>query len=162
AVLDAATGRPQAVGEVSAANQIIYDIFEDPNRVIWILGKEGLTKSRLPFGTVTHEQGLPVSERGSLVSDERGELWLNTNTGLFRLTQGAFDTAGRDPAGQLQYRLYGTADGVAGAPIVKLLARRDATGTLWFLRGGVLTSVVPGRLADTRAAAVPVVRIESV
>jgi signal transduction histidine kinase/ligand-binding sensor domain-containing protein len=163
AVLDAATGRPHVAGDTIAANQTIYDIFEDTNHVIWILSNGGLTKSHRRFVTVAHEQGMPVSERGAMVSDAHGELWLNTDTGLLRLTQEAFEAAVDDPTRQLQYQLYDTADGVAGAPIVKLLARRDANGRLWFLRGGVLTSVMPGRLTDTLSAEVPqVVRIESV
>jgi hypothetical protein len=151
------------IGDAIAAHQTIYDVFEDANHVIWILSNNGLSKAHGRVPTGAHQQGIPPSVRGAMISDGRGELWLNTDTGLLRLTQEAFEAAVEDPTRQLQYQLYDTADGVAGRPGVKLLARRDATGRLWFLRGGVLTSVMPSRLTDTLSAEVPqVVRIESV
>jgi signal transduction histidine kinase len=163
AVLDAVTGRPHEIGDAIAAHQTIYDVFEDANHVIWILSNNGLTKAHGRVATVAHQQGIPPSVRGAMVSDARGELWLNTDTGLLRLTQEAFDATVENPTRQLQYQLYDTADGVAGRPGMKLLARRDATGRLWFLRGGVLTSVMPSRLTDTLSTDVPqAVRIEAV
>ena len=136
AVLDAATGQPGAAVNPKAFHQTVYDIFEDADHVIWILGNGGLTKfSHGRFVTLTHEQRIPPSVLGAIVSDGDDELWLNTDSGLLRLSRKAFDAAVEDPGRQLQYRLYDTADGVAGAPIVKLLARRDANGRLWFAQG---------------------------
>ena len=45
---------------------------------------------------------------------------------------------------------------------MKLLARRDANGRLWFARGGALTSVTPTYLADTFPPPLQFVRIEGV
>ena len=163
AVLDAATGQPGAAVNPKAFQQTVSDIFEDADHVIWILGSGGLTKfSHGRFVTVTHQQGIPPSVLGAIVSDGDDELWLNTDSGLLRLSQKAFDAAVDDPGRQLHYRLYDTADGVAGAPIVKLLARRDANGRLWFARGGALTSVTPTHLADTLRPQLQSVRIEGV
>ena len=106
-------------------------------------------------------QRLPSSALGALVSDARGELWLNINDGLVRLGQQTFDAAVDDPSERLQYQLYDTADGVAGVPIVKLLARRDNSGRLWFARGGALTSVSPDHLSDPVPPLPRFVRIES-
>ena len=163
-VINAATGRPHVTGNTNAAHQTVYDIFEDSSHVIWILGNGGLTKfSQGRFVTLTPEQRTPASVHGAMVSDGRGELWLNTDNGLLRLTQQAFDAALDDPGRPLQYQLYDAADGVAGAPNVKLLARRDANGRLWFVRGGALTSVTPTRLTDALPPQLPqFVRIESI
>lgn len=163
AVLDAATGQPLAAVDSKALRQAVHDIFEDADHVIWILGDGGLTKfSDGRFVTLTHEQRIPPSVLGAIVSDGNDELWLNTDRGLLRLSRKAFDAAAEDPSHQLQYRLYDTADGVAGAPIVKLLARRDANGRLWFARGGALTSVTPAHLADGLRPRLQLVRIEGV
>jgi signal transduction histidine kinase/ligand-binding sensor domain-containing protein len=147
-ILDAATGRPDVTGLTRAAHQTVYDIFEDPNHVTWILGSGGLTKSHGRVVTLAPEQGIPHSVHGAIVSDGHGELWLNTDGGLLRFSEKAFDGAVQDPGGQLQYQFYDNSDGVAGAPIVKLLARKDANGRLWFVRGGALTSVTSGRFTD--------------
>jgi hypothetical protein len=141
------------------------DIFEDAGHVIWILGNGGLTKfSHGRFVTLTHEQRLPASVLGAIVGDGYDELWLNTDSGLLLLSRKAFDAAVKDPCRRLQYQLYDTADGVAGAPIVKLLARRDANGRLWFARGGALTSVTPtpSHLAGTLRPQLRSVLIEGV
>ena len=163
AILDAATGQPGPAGDPKAFHQTVYDIVEDADHVIWILGNGGLTKfAHGRFLTLTHEQRIPPSMLGAIVSDGYGELWLNTDSGLLLLSQRAFDAAVTDPSRRLQYRLYDSADGVAGAPIVKLLARRDANGRLWFARGGALTSVTPTHLADTLRPQQQFVLIESV
>lgn len=163
AVLDAATGQPGSAVNPNAFHQTVYDIFEDADHVVWILGNGGLTKfSHGRFVTLTHEQRIPPSVHGAIVSDGYDELWLNTDSGLLRLSRKAFDAAVEDPSRPLQYQLYDTADGVAGAPIVKLLARRDANGRLWFARGGALTSVTPTHLADALRPPLQWVRIEGV
>jgi signal transduction histidine kinase len=105
---------------------------------------------------------MPPSVHGAIVSDGHDELWLNTDNGLLRLSQKAFDAAVETPGRPLQYQLYDTADGVAGAPTVKLLARRDANGGLWFARGGALTSVTPTHLSDTLPPLPQFVRIDRV
>jgi signal transduction histidine kinase/ligand-binding sensor domain-containing protein len=163
-VLDAATGQPREMtGITDVAHQTVLDIFEDASHVIWFLGNRSLTKfSQGRFVTLTHEQRMPPTVLGAIIGDGSDELWLNTNSGLLRLSQKAFETAVDDPSRPLQYQLYDTADGVAGAPIVKLLARRDASGRLWFARGGALTSVTPTQLADTLTPLPQSVRIESV
>ena len=111
---------------------------------------------------MTHEQRMPPSVLGAMVIDDHNELWLNTDSGLLRLSQKAFDAAVEDPSRQLQYQLYDTADGVAGAPIVKLVARRDGTA------GCGSQGAEPSRrsrrpsLADTLPPLPQFVRIESV
>jgi signal transduction histidine kinase len=164
AVLDAATGQPRDVtGHTKAGLQIVHDIFEDAGHVIWIVGNGGLTKfSHGRFVMLTREHGLPPSVRGALVSDGHDELWLNSDTGLLRVSRKAFDAAVEQSSRPLQYQLYDNADGVAGAPVAKFLARRDANGRLWFARGGALTSVIPTHLAETVPPLPQFVRIESV
>jgi signal transduction histidine kinase len=163
-VLDAATGQPRDVtGNTKAGQQIVQDIFEDAAHVIWILGNGGLAKfSRGRFVMLTHAHGLAPSVRGAMISDGHDELWLNSDNGLLRVSRKAFDAAVEDSSRPLQYQLYDSADGVAGAPVAKFLARRDANGRLWFARGGALTSVIPTHLAETVPPLPQFVRVESI
>jgi signal transduction histidine kinase/ligand-binding sensor domain-containing protein len=162
-VLDAATLLPREIGKTRTAPQAVYDVFEDAAHVTWLVGNSSLTKVwGERFVTLADEQRLPPSIHGALVSDGRDELWLNTDGGLLRLSQEAFEAAIDDPGRQLRYQLYDAADGVAGPSTVKLLAQRDANGRLWFARGGALTTVTPARLAAPIRPIPNFVRIESV
>ena len=163
AVFDAATGQPHAAASATVANETVYDIFEDANHVVWFLGNGSLARfSDGRLVTLTPEQRIPGSLHGAIVTGGHDELWLNIDSGLLRLSQGAFDAAAGDPGLQLEYQLYDTTDGVAGAPIVKLLAKRDAGGRLWFARGGAMTTVTPAHLTDPLPPMPQFVRIESV
>jgi signal transduction histidine kinase/ligand-binding sensor domain-containing protein len=160
-VLDAATGHPDESVDTNGVHQIVYDIFEDPSQVIWILGDHGLTKfSDGRFVTLKNERGIPRSLLGAIVSDGSHDLWLNIDSGLLRLSEKTFDAAVESPSRPLEYQLYDGTDGVAGAPIVKLLARRDVNGRLWFARGGILMSVMPAHLARQLPPLPQFVRIE--
>ena len=62
---------------------------------------------------------------------------------------------------RLQYKLYDTSDGLAGAPLGSIRAARAADGRLWFVRGGGLTVVEPRALRDDRPLASAPLRIEA-
>jgi len=144
-----------------AIHRQIYDIFEDVDGVIWVLGNGGLSRwSGDQFVTLTHAAGLPASRIGAMTDDRHGYLWLNLDAGLIRFTRQAFERAIADRTVRLQYDLYDASDGVAGAPILNVRAKRGGDGMLWFVRGGGLTSVNPDRLVpDVSTVGVPI-RIE--
>jgi signal transduction histidine kinase/ligand-binding sensor domain-containing protein len=142
-------------------HRAIYDIHEDRNGVVWILGTGGLTRfADGRFATLKAEHGLPSTRIGAIVDDLQGYLWLNIDVGLIRFTPEAFHNALAKPAQRLRYDLYDTSDGVAGAPILNLRARRGNDGTLWFVRGGGLTSVNPRLFGEQASPTAVPVRIE--
>jgi ligand-binding sensor domain-containing protein len=160
-VLDS-TGRlkPDIGGE--GIHQAIYDVFEDPDKVLWILGSDGLTRyAKGQFITLTHERGYPFSEHGAVVTDEQGTLWLNLDGGIIRFERENLIKAFEDRRSRLQYQFYDTSDGVAGPPLVSVLAKTSNDGTVWFVRGGVLTSVNSRERGKAATPAPGPVRIES-
>jgi signal transduction histidine kinase len=62
---------------------------------------------------------------------------------------------------RLQYRLYDTSDGLAGAPLGNVRSARGSDGRLWFVRGGGLTAVDPRHLGPITAPMSAPVRIEA-
>jgi signal transduction histidine kinase len=160
-VLDSATGQPHNGFHGDAVHQTVYDIWEDSSHILWIRSR-GLTRfSQGRFATLVPDPHMFSSTLGAIVGDE-DELWLNTGGGLLRLSRKAFEAAVEVPTHPLHYQSYDTADGVAGAPIVKLAARRDGNGRLWFARGGALTSVTPMPPVDRPPPVSQLVRIEGV
>jgi signal transduction histidine kinase/ligand-binding sensor domain-containing protein len=161
-VLDSDTGKLRSGLGVEGIRQTTYDIFEDQDRIVWILGSGGLMRfAKGRFVTLTQERGFPLSEHGAVITDEKGNLWLNIDVGLIRFERKDLTKAFEDQASRLQYKFYDTSDGVAGPPIVSVLAKSSADGTLWFVRGGVLTSVNPRRLGDASTLTLGAVRIEN-
>jgi signal transduction histidine kinase len=135
----------------TGTHRSVYDIFEDEHGVLWILGSGGLSRfSNGAFATLDRRAGLPSSGIGAIADDQDDGLWLNVDVGLVRLTRQAFDSALANPSQRLQYDLYDSSNGVAGAPILNVRARRGSDGTLWFVRGGGLTSVLPRALIGSR------------
>jgi signal transduction histidine kinase/ligand-binding sensor domain-containing protein len=141
----------------TGVHRSVYDVFEDEHGVVWILGTGGLTRfSEGVFATLDRRAGLPSSGIGAITDDQSDGLWLNMDVGLVRVTRKAFDHALANPSQRLQYDLYDSSDGVAGAPILNVRARRGSDGTLWFVRGGGLTAVAPRALGRARDTRVPV------
>ena len=95
---------------------------------------------------MTH--GLQGERVGAIVDDDEGNLWLNIDTGLLRLSRVEFSKVLADPGHRPEYRIYDASEGLGGAAIVNVRAARASNGTLWFVRGGGLTVVDP-RTLDT-------------
>ena len=141
----------------TGVHRVVYDIFEDEHGVLWILGAGGLSRfSEGVFATLDRRAGLPSSRIGAITDAQNDGLWLNVDVGLVRVTRTAFDNALANPSQRLQYDLYDSSNGVAGAPILNVRATRGSDGTLWFVRGGGLTAVAPHALGGARNPKVPV------
>ena len=140
----------------------IYALFESKDGVVWIGGSGGL--SRFVDGrvvTVNHEHGLPGNRVWAIVDDDDGDLWLCVDRGLVHLSRDEFAAAASGSGHRLQYKLYDTSDGLAGAPLGSIRASRAADGSLWFVRGGGLTVVEPRALRGDRPLASAPLRIEA-
>lgn len=130
-----------------------YTIFEDRQGSIWVSGAAGV--SRLDgerFVSVTSRAaGLPSGGVYSIAEDAAGFLWMATSGGVIRAGRDEFDAAAAS-GGAMHFRLYDTADGLAGFPA--LLGDHSGVrahgGTLWFVTSRGLSIVDPEALADAR------------
>lgn len=139
----------------------IYALFEGKDGVMWIGGSGGLSGfANERIVTVNHENGLPGNRVWAIVDDEDGDLWLSVDRGLVHLSRDEFAAAAVGDH-RLQFKLYDTSDGLAGAPLGSIRASRAADGRLWFVRGGGLTAVEPRALRNDRPLASAPLRIEA-
>ena len=133
----------------------VYALYEGKDGVMWIGGSGGL--SRFVDGrvvTVNHENGLPGNRVWAIVDDDDGDLWLSVDRGLVHVSRDEFAAAAAGRTHRIQYKLYDTSDGLAGAPLGSIRAARAADGRLWFVRGGGLTVVEPRALRRRSPAGV--------
>jgi signal transduction histidine kinase/ligand-binding sensor domain-containing protein len=140
-----------------------YGFFEDADGALWIAGADGLTRfAGDRFSTVTRANGLPPGGVFAVTQDEERNLWLGTASGILRLKLAEFDAALANPQGGMHYRLYDTADGLAGLPAAlgDRSGVRSDDGSLWFVTSRGLSVVQPGALSAERIA--PAVTIDSV
>ena len=125
-------------------------LFEDANRVMWIGGEDGLARFAAgAFLTLTQRNGLPGGVR-SIVEDAQGAIWVGTSAGVLRLERSELARVAANPAYQIRFRLYNSADGVAGVPFGEgnPSAVRAADGRLWFITSSGVTIVDPRTLGD--------------
>ena len=137
-------------------HRAINSIVDDQDGSVWI-GGSGL--SRFVNGrvvTVNEKNGLPGNRVSSIIDGGDGDLWLSVDRGLVHLHRDEVKRATENAAHRLQYRLYGTSDGLAGSPIGSIRSTRGSDGRLWFVRGGGLTVVDPlATMNDHLAQAAP-------
>jgi ligand-binding sensor domain-containing protein/signal transduction histidine kinase len=137
-------------------------VLEDSRGHIWVGGVDGLSRfanDRLIL--VTRQNGLP-GEVKSIVEDASGIIWVGTGVGILRLEPGELDRVGANPAHQIRYRLFNTADGVAGVPFNegRRSALRASDGRLWFVTSSGVTIIDPRNIGPDPEP--PSVRVESV
>jgi ligand-binding sensor domain-containing protein/two-component sensor histidine kinase len=137
-------------------------VFEDSRGNVWVGGDEGLSRlANDRFITVRRENGFP-GEVKSIVEDKQGFIWVGAGRGILRLEPSEIDKIGADAAHQVHYRLFNTADGVAGVPFSegRRSALRSSDGRLWFITSSGVTIVDPRTIGPDPA---PVsVRVESI
>jgi signal transduction histidine kinase len=135
---------------------------EDEAHALWAVGSNGisLTTDR-GCATVDKASGLPAGRVWSAVQDAEGYLWLSLDRGLVRVKRDDLMRAASDRSHRIQYKLFGTADGLAGAPLGNVRSVRAADGRLWFVMGGGLTEVDPKQLGPLQPPANAPLRIEA-
>jgi ligand-binding sensor domain-containing protein/two-component sensor histidine kinase len=140
----------------------VGSVIEDSRGNIWVGGDEGLSRYAYDrFITVTRANGFP-GEVKSIVEDAQGFIWVGAGNGILRLDPGEVDKVGANPTHQIRYRLFNTADGVAGVPYNegRRSALRSPDGRLWFITSSGVTIVEPRSIGPDPAP--PAVRVESV
>ena len=135
---------------------------EDDAHALWAVGSSGISRiTDRGCVTVDKTSGLPASRVWAAVEDAQGYFWLSIDRGLLRVQRDDLVGFAEDRAHRIPYKLYGTADGLAGAPLGNVRSVRARDGRLWFVMGGGLTEVDPQQLGPIEAPASAPVRIEA-
>jgi signal transduction histidine kinase/ligand-binding sensor domain-containing protein len=139
----------------------IYSIAEDADRhTMWFGTSEGI--SRLRDGHVLTLTGarLPSVPIWTIAQDARGSIWADLDWGVVRFAPPNFQQSAE--TGRLfDYDFYDPNDGLSGAPVTNMASGRTSDGTLWFVRGGALTTVDPVSLDQVPRDAPGPIRIEA-
>ncbi len=137
-------------------------VHEDSRGNIWVGGDNGLSRlANDRWITVSRENGFPGDVK-SIVEDAQGSIWVGAGGGILRLDPNEVEKVGADRTHQVRYRLFNTADGVAGVPYNegRRSALRSSDGRLWFITSSGVTIVDPRSIGPDPAP--PSVRVESV
>jgi len=141
---------------------IISCMLEDAHGSVWAGGEEGLSRfTGSGFTKVTRQNGF-TGDVKSIVEDDLGFVWVGNGSGILRLDPSEVDRVTADPAYQVRFRLFNTADGVAGVPFSEgsRSGVRSPDGRLWFITSSGVTIVDPRNIGEPLA--VPSVKIESI
>lgn len=139
----------------------VGSVLEDSRGNVWAGGDEGLSRfANDRFITVTRQNGFPGDIK-SIVEDAQGFIWVGAGNGILRLDPVEVEKVGADPKHQVRYRLFNTADGVAGIPFSdgRRSAVRASDGRLWFITSSGVTIVDPRSIGE--APTPPSVRVET-
>jgi diguanylate cyclase (GGDEF)-like protein/PAS domain S-box-containing protein len=119
--------------------QMVWSMLTSRDGSVWI-GTEGGGLVQWKGGTYrrfTEEDGLPGNEIRALAEDRNGNLWVGTNNGLGRLTQG-------------RWSRLGTAQGLSSNLVRSIF--EDADGNLWIgFYGGGLSRLRDGEFTSLSA-----------
>ena len=140
----------------------IGTVLEDTRGAVWIGGEDGLSRfENGRFTRITRQNGFS-GEIKSIVEDGLGFVWIGNGSGLLRLDPSEIDKVAETPNYQVRYRLFNTADGVAGVPFSEgsRSGLRALDGRLWFITSSGVTIIDPRNIGQ--APTPPSVRIESI
>ncbi|WP_446744887.1 sensor histidine kinase [Silvibacterium acidisoli] len=132
------------------SNNVITALHEDPDGTLWI-GTNGGSLNRLRngrFATIAKDNPLPPSIY-SILDGGRGDLWMSSNHGIFRVNKDDLNHVFDRPRTPLSVSSYGTDDGMrvteagsGGHPA----AWRLQDGSLWFATLKGASTVNPAHL----------------
>ena len=131
----------------------VNDIVEDRSGRIWVATEHQLGLVDGQRIRTFEGNGFPRTGVVSMVEDAAGDFWIGLGPSLMKIDPRQFDRVAAEPHYQLQYRLYGAADGLPGTlgrPGVPSAAR-TAGGELLFVTSVGLAVVDPRRLRDRPA-----------
>ena len=142
---------------------VIHEMTGDSDDPLLVATGDGLFRWDGQRWTVMDTRnGLPCSMLLSVVKDKYGSLWMYAQCGLLRVGAADVEKWRRDPAAQVETKVFDRLDGAY--PGFKLTAQprsaRAKDGRLWFANGVVVQMVDPDRLFPNRI--VPPVHVESI
>ena len=123
-------------GLPSLPRDYVLSLYQDDDHTLWIgLLDVGLCRYRGGrFDVITTEQGLPNNVIGHIADDGLGNLWLNTQRGIVRVTKTDLHACADDPQRKLSPLVLGTGDGLmksAGSSGFTPSGFRAPDGRLW-------------------------------
>src|SRR6185369_12441498 len=140
----------------------IGSVIEDTRGTVWIGGDDGLSRfANGRFTNVTRQNGFSGGIK-SIVEDGLGFMWVSNDSGIVRLDPSEVDKVAENANHQVRFRLFNTADGVAGVSFGEgsRSGLRSRDGRLWFITSSGVTIIDPRNIGD--APIPPTVRIESI
>lgn len=123
-------------GLPSLPRDYVLSLYQEEDRTLWIgLLDVGLCRYRDGrFDVITTQQGLPNHVIGHIADDGLGNLWLNTQRGIVRVTKTELQACADDPNRKLSPLVLGTGDGLmksAGSSGFTPAGFRAPDGRLW-------------------------------
>jgi signal transduction histidine kinase len=110
--------------------------------------------------TLTTRNGLPCNSVYAFVSDQRGNLWLNTQCALVKITNQDLQKWWQDPDVVVQPSVFDVLDGAQPEWVPFEAAARSPDGRLWFADSNRLQMIDPNHLAENPIP--PPVHVEQV
>ncbi|KAB8198687.1 response regulator [Lysobacter maris] len=158
----------QGRGAVAAellAGITVRDLMQDRSGVVWA-STEGYGLARIDPREAPEAlhlgraEGLPSDSPHAVLEDDGGNLWVNSNQGVFKLGRRDLLAWISGESATLTPLMLGFADGVTeleGNGGVQPTAAFDRDGRIWFPYQRGVIRVDPKRFSRTRAAPVPVI-----
>lgn len=144
---DSARFYDTAQGLAQGAVQAIY---EDRGGTIWVGTGKGLSRFRSGrWTTWTAKQGLPEGGVHGIVEDDRNGLWLMAGSGILSLPLAVLNASPDGSPGNLEFTLYGLAEGLRLANSGNMANPRIAKsndGRLWVCTEDGVAVIDPGRI----------------
>ncbi len=110
--------------------------------------------------TLTTRNGLPCDTIYAFVSDDQGNLWLNTQCGIVEIVTASVQKWWENSQAELQPRVFDVYDGALPGRAPFVSAAKSADGRVWFADGVVLQMVDPHRISGNQVP--PPVHIEGI
>lgn len=138
----------------------IYTVLhEDQDGHIWLAGNGVVSRYEDGRFLTAHASArLPIHSLMSIVTDDRGALWIGSGAGVLQMNRDDFDALAADPGVAPRFRTFTRSDGVAGTPVavgLNLGSLRARDGRLWFVTTRGVTVLDPHVLeAHTTPASV--------
>jgi len=137
--------------------------FATAQKRIWAAGTAGLTYfDQGVFHKVSMKHGDVIRGISGIVMDKSGDMWLNSSTGIARVSAPELDNAVLHHA-PAEYEMLNDRQGLVGtATQLKPTpsAASDSNGQLWFSTSGAVFSISPAKISISRS--MPMVALENV
>jgi ligand-binding sensor domain-containing protein len=145
--------------------ELVTSFHEDEDGTVWI-GTYGGGLNRFRdgrFTVYTTDHGLPDNTIYQILDDGRGNLWMSSNRGIFRISKKELNDCARGQIASVASVVYGTADGMKSAECNggnQSAGCKTRDGRLWFPTTKGVVVVDPANIRTN--ALPPPVAIEQV
>lgn len=139
----------------------IRDVLEDERGVLWIAGTGLGRYENKRFFRFGEAEGFAERRIHALQEDGRGNLWMSTNTGIYRVSRADLDAFAGGGSNPPRFEPFRESEGVPAAEGnggSQPASWRTRDGRLWFATIGGLAGIDP--MAATRADPPTIARIE--